>query len=400
MGQYPTMIGEIGIPFDLDRKKAYVDGDYSAHTKALDASLNACDGSNALNYTIWTYCPDNVHAWGDLWNGEDLSLWSSDDATRMYSHRSSNSHIDLVGKISSRPLRASSSASSINGSSPAPSSRVISRQTSSVLLSDGFQSSSPSVAPSSMPSSLSAPSPLPLLSLPLIIPSCPSPTSLPHLNLNDGARALGAFCRPYPLKAVGTPVDINFDLRSSVFTLSIRVDAGDVLDPHAATEIFVPLVHYAQYPSRIQHQPPSYNSSQVSLASVAETTLGREKNGYLSPYNATPYASKLSLPDESAADDPNALDIAVTVSAGHWDRTGEYLRWFYPRPETGSITVKIEIKRTNGAIPTWVSMTGAREFSFSAECTAVLTFSCTQTRTPKMSWALAKEARGQDCSVA
>ena len=49
----------------MDEKKAYgyVDdgkgkGDYSSQQKALDASLNACDGENLLNYTIWTYCVD------------------------------------------------------------------------------------------------------------------------------------------------------------------------------------------------------------------------------------------------------------------------------------------------------------------------------------------------------
>lgn len=73
-GDYPTLIGEIGCPYDMDGKKAYgfVDGgkgegDYSAQQKAWDASLNAADGPNCLNYTLWTYVPDNSHEWGDLW---------------------------------------------------------------------------------------------------------------------------------------------------------------------------------------------------------------------------------------------------------------------------------------------------------------------------------------------
>ena len=82
LGQYPTMMGEIGIPYDLDHKKAYKDGNYSTQVRALDASLNACDGKNVLNFTVWNYCPDNSHEWGDLWNGEDLTVWSPDDAVK------------------------------------------------------------------------------------------------------------------------------------------------------------------------------------------------------------------------------------------------------------------------------------------------------------------------------
>jgi hypothetical protein len=29
--------------------------------------MNALEGPNALNYTLWTYVPDNSHQEGDLW---------------------------------------------------------------------------------------------------------------------------------------------------------------------------------------------------------------------------------------------------------------------------------------------------------------------------------------------
>ncbi|KXJ85565.1 glycoside hydrolase superfamily, partial [Microdochium bolleyi] len=93
----PTLIGEMGIPFNLDDSKAYrkgVDpesgslrngeckgggdtkgaGDYTEHVKALDAMFAGCD-AHLLNYTLWAYSPINTHKWGDHWNGEDLSIY-------------------------------------------------------------------------------------------------------------------------------------------------------------------------------------------------------------------------------------------------------------------------------------------------------------------------------------
>jgi hypothetical protein len=40
MGGVPTLMGEFGIPFDLDNKAAYLSGDFSTHIAALDATLN------------------------------------------------------------------------------------------------------------------------------------------------------------------------------------------------------------------------------------------------------------------------------------------------------------------------------------------------------------------------
>ena len=103
LGSYPTVIGEIGIPFDMDGKRSYGwtddgkhKGDYSRQERALDASLNGCDGNNVLNWTAWTYCPDNTHDWGDGWNMEDLSLWSSDDLKDQEQHGETDSKYMLI----------------------------------------------------------------------------------------------------------------------------------------------------------------------------------------------------------------------------------------------------------------------------------------------------------------
>lgn len=77
LGGIPTLIGEFGIPFDLDDKAAYRTGDFSTHVEALDAYVDAMD-ANLLNYTIWNYTSDNTNERGDMWNDEDLSIFSRD----------------------------------------------------------------------------------------------------------------------------------------------------------------------------------------------------------------------------------------------------------------------------------------------------------------------------------
>ncbi|KAF3765323.1 family 5 glycoside hydrolase, partial [Cryphonectria parasitica EP155] len=73
----PVLIGETGIPFNLDDSKAYTDGDHTSHVAALDAILSGCD-EHLLNYTLWDYSATNNHEWGDHWNGEDLSIYCSE----------------------------------------------------------------------------------------------------------------------------------------------------------------------------------------------------------------------------------------------------------------------------------------------------------------------------------
>lgn len=79
-GGAPTLLGEFGIPFDLAGGKAYASGDFSAQAKAMDRSYTAVEDT-LLDSALWVYTPDNTNAHGDLWNGEDLSIYSPDQQT-------------------------------------------------------------------------------------------------------------------------------------------------------------------------------------------------------------------------------------------------------------------------------------------------------------------------------
>jgi hypothetical protein len=78
MGNPPLLLGEFGIPYEMNDGEAYRTGDWSKHEMLLDANYRALD-AHLLHSTQWNYTSDNTHAHGDQWNREDLSIYSVDD---------------------------------------------------------------------------------------------------------------------------------------------------------------------------------------------------------------------------------------------------------------------------------------------------------------------------------
>lgn len=82
-GGIPTLIGEFGLTYDINKKEAYEifktepNQAWKTHIKALNLYYNALD-INLLSSTQWNYTADNNNVWGDLWNLEDLSIFSKD----------------------------------------------------------------------------------------------------------------------------------------------------------------------------------------------------------------------------------------------------------------------------------------------------------------------------------
>ena len=80
MGGVPTLIGECGIPYNLDASAAYVAGDWRPALRAMDATVSALEEAN-VHYALWCYTADHSPEWGDNWNREDLSIYSPSCAT-------------------------------------------------------------------------------------------------------------------------------------------------------------------------------------------------------------------------------------------------------------------------------------------------------------------------------
>lgn len=312
LGQYPTIIGEIGIPFDLDKKRSYLGdarghgiGDYSSQSKALDASLSACDGTNLLSYTLWTYCPDNVHAWGDNWNGEDLSVWCLDDRAE----QSTAALLPDGGRELSR------------GSSSATLTPVVSKKTSTQQSVQAETISGDSVD-KDQPTSTT-----------LFVPS----VVLPLIN---GTRAAPAFYRPYPIAVAGKPLEIDFEIASATFKLAVEIvyaDADAILPP---TEIFVPLIHYAEDESLAALLTGC--SNRTSSSSAVQGNTGLPASISVENFSHTKAAqasrmSKMTWGSHIVEDDrlpPLALE--VTCSSGTWTVQGQVLKWWPKQSSAGA----------------------------------------------------------------
>jgi len=81
VGGVPTLLGEFGLHYDLKNKKAYKKFEkkgqkaFKKNIEALSMYYDAMD-TNLLHATQWNYTSDNSNEWGDLWNLEDLSIFS------------------------------------------------------------------------------------------------------------------------------------------------------------------------------------------------------------------------------------------------------------------------------------------------------------------------------------
>lgn len=72
----PILIGEVGIPFDINNRRALQTGDYSKQRELLHNLIAAME-DNMVGYTLWNYNPVNTIEHGDGWNDEDFSVLTS-----------------------------------------------------------------------------------------------------------------------------------------------------------------------------------------------------------------------------------------------------------------------------------------------------------------------------------
>ena len=304
LGKYPTLIGEIGIPFDMDDRKTYYGdskgngiGDYREQATALDASLNACDGPNMLSFTAWAYNPDASHKYGDRWNGEDFSFWTKDDV------KYANVTSDQKEKSSPLELSPYLCDASIQGQGPNASTPRI-----TISEEQAVSANSPTLLSPAESSGAATPAAGSSAASSVMLGTVAHESHSSHVPaITNGSRCAQAFCRPYPMATTGSPVELNFDIKSSELTYVVEVEADD-LKPDAdgnilATEIFMPFMHYA-------------------ADSVAGAASGNVSDaGRYSPHRRGPRSRAESLRKEQAGNGQAnlslSLDSLTTISGSN-----------------------------------------------------------------------------------
>ncbi|KAK3718667.1 hypothetical protein LTR37_004884 [Vermiconidia calcicola] len=204
MGVHPTVYTEIGIPYDMDEKKAYETGDYSSQISAVDANFYAVEGSGVQGLTWWVYAASNSHYWGDNWNGEDLSIYCEED----------------------RPLPDASGKLSLDPSSPS--------------YSESHSERSASVGPSNLQKTLSVSE----------MAAQPSTPAMEDGAAAPGFRAAEAYVRPTPVYTHGSVNSYGFDLKNCTFSLTLT--STTPTSPDQATEVFLPAFHFPQQQTSVE----------------------------------------------------------------------------------------------------------------------------------------------------
>ncbi|WWC98544.1 hypothetical protein V866_005436 [Kwoniella sp. B9012] len=91
LGAVPVIIGECGVPMDLNNEHALKTGDWKCQRQMMDAMISALEGAN-VGFNLWTYNPDNRDDIGDDWNAENFS-WYSDHNRSLALKKSEDTNI-------------------------------------------------------------------------------------------------------------------------------------------------------------------------------------------------------------------------------------------------------------------------------------------------------------------
>ncbi|KAF9290114.1 hypothetical protein BGZ88_007486 [Linnemannia elongata] len=294
VGTKPCLVGECGIPMDINQRAAFMSGDYGYHAKFLDAVLSAME-SNLLSFTLWNYNATNDNTYGDHWNGEDFSIFSLDSPQP--SPRVSEGGFPVGGVKPSLRQEAPNFTKEVIRRAAAQhtggDSTLKDDSASDATRGDNDDEEVATIMNDDSPFDRS------YFCFDHESTHDDGPNHIEHI----GGRALDAVVRPYAAKVAGEPLSSNFDFNTLQYTFRYC----------NYTETPVPLVHV----SNPEQSSRSFGGSSDSLESSSSEN---NKDGDLSPATYLEQSSDLfGHPSEGTV---LMFETEVFIPSFHYDDTG------------------------------------------------------------------------------
>ncbi|KIY42944.1 glycoside hydrolase family 5 protein [Fistulina hepatica ATCC 64428] len=106
LGELPVLIGECGVPMDMNEGKAFETDDWRWQSRMMDAMIVGLERA-LVGFTLWNYNPLNSDETGDTWNGENFSWFSRRRALPPFllSYEQASPTLDNGGRILSSVVR-------------------------------------------------------------------------------------------------------------------------------------------------------------------------------------------------------------------------------------------------------------------------------------------------------
>ncbi|WWD20684.1 hypothetical protein CI109_105160 [Kwoniella shandongensis] len=98
LGPVPVVIGECGVPMDLNNEHALKTGDWTWQERAMDALISAME-SAMVGFNLWTYNPTNRNDIGDDWNAENFSWYSNHNRSIASKKAEDSNDLDAGGRL-------------------------------------------------------------------------------------------------------------------------------------------------------------------------------------------------------------------------------------------------------------------------------------------------------------
>ncbi|KAI1304678.1 hypothetical protein EDD11_005078 [Mortierella claussenii] len=331
VGTKPCLIGECGIPMDINQRSAFMSGDYGHHSKFFDAVLSAME-ANLLSFTLWNYNTTNDNTYGDHWNGEDFSIFSL-DSPRLSPR--------LLGVDSPQPPKASlkqqvpSFAKEVMRRAAAQNAGVDTPTTDSADVTDVESSS---VTDMDDNDTIQDEPPQGKDGDQEIILDDDSPFdrsyfSFDHEQSEDGpdheahlgGRALDAVVRPYAAKVAGEPISSDFDFTTLQYTFRF---CNYIQEPVPVVHVSTPEQLSRDFGSSSQSLD-NLNTNNTAAAGQKEVTSKAEVNptwiGHPSEGTVLAFETEIFIPSYHY----DGLSLEIQVSDGDWRYVKERQTLYY-----------------------------------------------------------------------